>query len=296
MRKRFPVTLPAGGYLLLTGQLQSEENLAWARSRDTLIEMPPPRQVTLIESPGQAMAQRFIRLALESYEGNEASKPLNVQRGSGPTGREDVVVAPLTQWPKDNMARKLRDFARNGGTVILALEPGLEDLWANLPVTQKQMLAEMLPSEPLGVRVAAGEYNPSVVAAQDWLLAGLTDEQFQLKKIAVRHFVPFAPVSAREVTTLLRISPAEPATGGAANPWGLLFRRNLGKGMVYTLSTLPDQQYTDLATRYTFFATDGAYVVASAKAERSEQRGNRPSADVGWAGGGGTQADLSASA
>lgn len=245
---RFPVKLPAGGYVLLAAELQSDENLPWAKSRSSLIEMPPQRKVTMIEAPGQAMAQRFIRLALESYEGNETSKPLIVQRATGLTGNENVVVMPLTQWPTDAVASKLRDFARAGGTVIFSLEPGLEDLWGKLALKHRQTLLDLLPAEPLALRPTAGEYSPSVVANDDWLLAGLTDEKFQLKKIIVRRFVPFATADARTVTTLLSISPADPGAGGS-RPYGFLYRRGVGAGAVYTLGTLPD---TNLGTHYTF--------------------------------------------
>jgi len=62
--------------------------------------------------------------------------------------------------------------------------------------------------------------------------------------IVVRRFVPLAAPQSPDVTAVINISPANPGQG--ARTHGLLYRRTLGGGAVFTLATLPDAQFGEM--------------------------------------------------
>jgi len=248
-RARVPLKegLPAERWLLMTAQLQREDDLAWDNARAHLVELPPRQTVTLIEAPAQPAASAFVRLALDPWEGKLASWPLEVARGSDTTGRENVAVVLLADWPDAARAARFAAFAQAGGTLVLLLQPGLEQTFAKLPVADQRAIARLLPSTLAptlpggGLAGATGVYRVAAPSMPDRILEGLTDPSFRLNQLHVRRFVPFAPPSDPAVNTILYLSPA----GGDSRvlSFGLLYRRAVGNGTVFTLATLPDSRY-----------------------------------------------------
>jgi hypothetical protein len=201
-----------------------------------------------MQPPSPAPALRFIRLALDPSEGKLGSWPLDVRRGSGPTGEENVYVAALTQWPDEPTAQRMLTLARGGGTVILFLQPGLEDSWESLPAAQKDALTALLPSAPAKT-TPAGAYRAALSAARDSIMQGLDDPNIQINNIVVRRFVAMSTTEP-SVTTILSISPTDPGQG--ARQHGLLFRKTIGVGAAYAFATLPESRYASLGTHALF--------------------------------------------
>ncbi|HEY8667109.1 MAG TPA: BatA domain-containing protein, partial [Tepidisphaeraceae bacterium] len=198
---RFPVELPAERWLLMTGALQVDDSLAWDNTRSHLLEVPPRQVVTLFDAPSQPQAERFLRLALDFSEGKMPAWPIDLRKGRSFDGSINVAVVPVTQWPDENECASLRNFARAGGTIIFALQPGLEESWPKLTATQKKTLADLLPSE-VGTESISGAYHATVGVANDPLLAGLTDDKFRLTSIIARRLVPLSS-GGQGVTTIL---------------------------------------------------------------------------------------------
>lgn len=248
-RVRVPLKegLPPERWLLVTAQLQREDDLDWDNSRAQLVELPPKQAVTFIDAPSQPVASAFLRLALDPWEGKLPSWPLDVTRGNDLSGKENVLVLPLTDWTDAARTAKLTAFVRGGGTLVLLLQPGLEQTFTKLPMTEQQALLRLLPStlSPTlpggGLAGATGVYRVAAPAVPDHILEGLTDPSFRLNLLHVRRFVPFAPPTDPAVATVLHLSPA----GGDSRvvSFGLLYRRTVGNGTVFTLATLPDGRY-----------------------------------------------------
>lgn len=246
---RFPIQLPAQRWLLLQASLQGEDAMAWDNQRTHLLEVPPRQVVGLLPSTGQLAAQRYLKLALDPSEGTMATWPLDVKTETTPSGHENVVIAPITEWPSQASAQKLRDFAQSGGSVILCLEPGLEEAWSKLADPQKTTLLDLLPATPAATAARPATYRAGLASViADPLLAGLTDDKFQLKAITIHRFVPFTSIDPAQAARVSAILNAVPATPGLP-VHGLLFRRLVGSGVVYTLATLPD---SSLATHPLF--------------------------------------------
>jgi len=194
-------------------------------------------------------ADRFVKLALDPSEGKSAEWPLMVNSATRLTGKENVAVEILWTWPDAQQATALRDFARSGHSVILFLQPGLEESWPSLPTATKDALLDLLPSAP-GNPTNPGTMHAAVADANDPLLEGLTDERFQLRSITLRRIVPFTAAADARTTAVLNAVAADPAA--AAHPLGLLFRKHIAAGVCYTIATTPDPRFTNLATHPTF--------------------------------------------
>ena len=126
LRVAMPEGLPLERWLVLSAQLQRDDDLDWDNRRTQLIELPPRQSVTFVVAPSQPAASHFLRLALDPWEGKEPAWPLEVHDAPDLTGREQAAVMILSDWPEPAEVRKLSDFAQGGGVLILFLQPGIE--------------------------------------------------------------------------------------------------------------------------------------------------------------------------
>lgn len=242
-RLRFPLEVPAKGWLQLEASLPTPEPLAWGQSRSLLLEVPPREIVTLLPSPQFAAAREHVGWALDPSAGQSSAWPLSVRSSAQVTPETNAAVLLASDWPDAAQAGRLLSFVRNGGTLIWFIRPGLQETWAQLPANQQAALTELLPALPVTGQPMADANSAAIAAPQDPALAGLTDERFQIGSIGVQRYVPFGPL-APQATALLNLFPTTPAPG--LRPHGLLFRRPLGAGTVFTFATLPDRRYSSI--------------------------------------------------
>jgi hypothetical protein len=247
-RVRFPIRLPAERWMLLKAALQNEDDMPWDNSRTALVEVPPRQVVSLLQSSQFPVAERFLRLALDPSEGALEAWPISVKTSAAIAPGASVEVAIIETWPDLAAANKMLQFARNGGTLMLFVRPGLQANWATLSDAQKQALMGLLPAEPLtdAQEVAS---SAGVAAISDPLLAGLTDARFQIGSVVAQRYVPFA-TAQQFGTALLNLYALTPTPD--SHSYGLLFKRAVGSGTVFTFSTVPTDQYTNLATHPIF--------------------------------------------
>jgi hypothetical protein len=238
---RFPIKLPNQHFVGIKAQLSGDDDLPWDDTRTQLIEIPP-RQPTRLISAMDTPAVRAVHLALDPNQGALDSWPLNVRTGEL-TSDDRAAVAVLTHWPSESQARQLANLARAGGNVVLFVSPGLAQAWPALLQPQQDALADLLPSVPLPV-TAGG--NIVMTSAHDPLLNGLTDDQGIFPPAHIRRLLGFP--SAPSAPPILGVANDTAATP----PQGLLFRKPLGKGVVYTIATLPDALDSNLATNPAF--------------------------------------------
>lgn len=244
--------LPPEPRLLIRATLAADD-MQWDDQRTLLVELPPRQSVAFFDAPALPAASSFIRLALDPWEGKLATWPVELKRASDLSGNPNVAVIPLTQWPDANRAQQLRDFVRGGGTLILLLQPGLEQTWTALPPPQQKLLLELLPSAPAaalpgGGTAGSGNFVPAPPRTPDPMLAPLLDPSFKLNQLAVRRFVPLGVPSDPAVATLLDLSRKE----GGSTAFGLLYRRQVGAGLAYTFATLPESRYMSPAAHPLF--------------------------------------------
>ncbi len=241
---RFPIQLPAERWVRVTASLQGEDAMEWDDSRSLLVEIPPRREVTLLEGGAPASAMRFTALALDPNEGALAGWPVRVKPATDISGEESMVVAPLGRWPNAVTAERLAKVVERGGTVVLMLQPGLESFWTALPAEQKSALGKLLPGTPASVAAPAGKWGAEVASAESALFRGLGGVALPTKPIEVGRLVGFDSLFG-DTKTLLSAGPMDAATARAGAK-GLVFERPLGAGTVYTVATLPDRSFTDL--------------------------------------------------
>ena len=247
-RIRFPVRLPEEHWLVLKAALQNEDDMPWDNTRDALIEIPPKQVVTLLPSPDFLAAERFLRLALDPNEGTSKAWPVIVKTGPTISPDSAAAVAIFGAWPDQATANQWLSFVRNGGSLICFLRPGLQTSWSKLPDAQRSALAALLPAEPIGDATEVPS-SAGIATVNDPLLVGLTDSRFQLGSIVAQRYVPFA-LAQQSGQMLLKLFPLNPGPG--ASGYGLLFRRSVGAGTVFTFATIPDDQFTNLATHPIF--------------------------------------------
>ncbi len=247
---RFPIKLPAERWVMIRGTLTADDAMTWDNERSELVEIPPVQKVTILQGPTETAAERFVRLALDPSEGKRAEWPLAVSGAEKPSGQEGTAVAVLSQWPDAQRATALRDLARSGRSVLLFLEPGLEESWDAAPAEVKEAMAELLPSAPVNRvgRTTAASSHVVVADRADPLLEGLTDEKYQLSAISVRRLVPLAARGNSAV--ILNAAPTDPLPGSRIQ--GLVFRKPVGAGICFTVATSPESRFTNLATHPTF--------------------------------------------
>ncbi|MBV8780692.1 MAG: BatA domain-containing protein [Phycisphaerae bacterium] len=240
---RFPVKLPAEQFVQVKAALSGDDDLTWDDSRTLLIGIPPRQTVRVIQSTPTTPADRAIALALDPTEGQDASWPLDVHSGAlVPT--DHAAVAVISQWPGEAEANQLLQLARSGGSVVLCLRPGLEQSWKALSAADQSTLGELLPAPPVVQTTMTGSIV--ITSDHDPLLTGLTDAKGVFPAAHVREMVPIPVDAAGQM--VLGVA-AENASG---HPQGLLYRRTVGRGVAYTLCTLPDAMDSNLATNPAF--------------------------------------------
>jgi hypothetical protein len=245
---RFPIKLPPQRWVMLTALLTADDAMMWDNQRSRIVEVPPKQSVVMLsDAPAATQAERFVKLALDPSEGKLAEWPLAVRLGDRISGNDNTAVAVLRRWPDRATAIALRDFARAGHAVILFLQPGIEDSWPSLPAEETAALAELLPSPPVvGNRPAASSMRAVIGDPRDPLLEGLTDERFQLNQITVHDLVSMN--STRPASAVLGAVAVDPG----AHARGLLYRKPVGSGVCFTISTAPESRFTNLATHPLF--------------------------------------------
>jgi hypothetical protein len=243
---RFGLKLPAMRWVLIAGVLTADDAMMWDNQRSQLLEIPRKQVVTILSQGTRSPAERFVQLALDPEEGKRGDWPVIVRSTIRLSGEEDVAAVVVSHWPDDAQTKLLHNLARNGGNVILFLQPGLEDSWAGLSPGNKAALLELLPSAP--VKGAAELRRAAVADARDPLLEGITDEKFQWGAITVRRMV--AMKAGGGASVVLSAAAVDPMPG--STPMGLLFRKPIGAGVCYTIATSPGSSFTNFATHPTF--------------------------------------------
>jgi hypothetical protein len=238
---RFPIKLPNERFVGIKVQLSGDDDLPWDDTRTELVEIPP-RQLTRLITPADSPAVRAVHLALDPNQGALDSWPLNVRTGDL-SSDDRAAVAVLTRWPTDSEIRQFTDLAQSGGNVVVFLSPGLAQAWPALSQSQQDALANLLPSVPFAASTGG---NIVMTAVHDPLLSGLTDDQGAFPPAHIHRLLGFN--SDRSAVPILGVAN-DPTT---APPQGLLFRKPLGKGLVYCLATLPDALDSNLATNPAF--------------------------------------------
>jgi hypothetical protein len=238
---RFPIKLPNQRFVGIKAQLSGDDDLPWDDTRTQLVEIPP-RQLTRLTTPTDTPAVRAVHLALDPNQGTLDSWPLNVRTGDLYTD-DRAAVAVLTHWPTESEIHRFTDLAQSGGNVVLFLSPGLAQAWPALPQSLQDALVNLLPSAPFPASTGG---NLVMTSAHDPLLSGLTDDQGIFPPAHIRRLLGFTP--DHSTASILGVSNET----DTAAPQGLLFRKPLGKGLVYTIATLPDALDSNLATNPAF--------------------------------------------
>ncbi len=243
----FPVNLPSQRWVSLSAELTADDAMQWDNSRSQLVEIPPRQRVGMLQQLPVTAGQKFLTLALDPSEGKQTDWPLQLAPVTTPGERDNAVVAVLKRWPDYRLAASLRDFANAGHNVLLFLSPELQRSWSDVAPATRDVLADLLPSAPSPSSNAA-VFHAAVGDGRDPLLAGLTDDKFQLSAVIVRQMVPL--LAEGRSTLVLNAVPIDSIAG--ARPQGLLFRKPVGQGVCFTVATSPDPQYTNFATHPTF--------------------------------------------
>jgi hypothetical protein len=241
---RVPLVFAAHSWLLLKASLQAADDLPWAASRSTLIHIPPPSVVNVLSiPPTNSEADRIVRLAFDPSEGSSPAWPITVRPPGPLRGDEQIVAVNFTHWPDEPTTRTLTEFVRRGGTLVLFIQPGLEQTWTALPDSQKTALLAILPGAP-GAPTEQGPFRGSISRANDLLLSDVGDTQSASGKLMVSRIVPF-DISDGSVRTILSAAPDNPGIGSKLH--GLLMERPLGTGQIFTWATLPTPLYGNLS-------------------------------------------------
>ena len=240
---RAALKLPAEPWLLVEARFADEDAMGWDDARSLLVHLPPRQNVRVLDFTTGSQAARFVRLALDPNEGKLASWPLVVRAG-GSLGQDDrVAVVLMSKWPETAVAQQLAQLASAGQTVILLAQPGMETSWKDLPDEDRAAWLKLLPGEPTEAAFASPLHLVPPSADQSPLGDVLSGADFQTA--IVRRMIRFDPAN-RLVETLLSVG------SDASRKLSLLFRRPLGAGQVFTLATLPDARFTNLATHPIF--------------------------------------------
>jgi hypothetical protein len=237
--------LPAEPYLIVRARLNGDDDLAWDNVRQLVVQTPRQRKVKVISvGAASSAAEGFVKLALDPSEGRAADWPLRVESGKAIASDDAVVVCLVSSWA-DDQATAIKQVAERGGTVLLLLRPGLQAAWAKLTDAQRAAWQPLLPGKPIADPAGDRAHRAAPPAAAQTLLRELLDERFQLGAMTTQRLVPFE--RRGDSTLLLAAAPT-----GDGKPEGLLYRHRLGPGNIYTLATLPDPQFSTLATHPIF--------------------------------------------
>ncbi len=242
---RLPLKLPAEPFIVIRAKVDGDDDLPWDNTRQIAIQMPRQRRVKLLMDGTPTQAERFVTLALDPSEGRSDAWPLRVSSGKAIDDNDAAVVALLTNWPSIEQAQSLRDAADRGATIVLMLRPGLQDAWEKLPAAQREAIRPLLPGDPFVDPAANRTHRASPPAIAGTLLKELLDERFQLNAMTTSRLVSFSPSPQASI-----LVAAAPTADGPTR--GLVYRHTLGGGRVYTFATLPDPQFSTLATHPIF--------------------------------------------
>ena len=200
---RAPLTFSGSRWILLTASLATPDRLGWAAQRSQLIHLPPPAVAQILTlGPSDNQADEIVRLALDPSQGSQPDWPIAL-RAAGPVhGDEDLLVGNLTQWPDDTRVHELSDFVRQGGTLVLFAQPGLEQEWAALPTEQRQLIESILPGDPV-MSPDSGPYVGSVSRPNDPLLSGVGTDESASGGLRLDRIVPMQ-IADPAVQTILR--------------------------------------------------------------------------------------------
>jgi len=250
---RFDIELPAERWQLLTAQVPADA-MPWDDSRTVAVEVGQRQKTILLDrfAPRDTLVTRFLKLALDPSEGKLAAWPLEVAQASSLTGQEQVAVVPLAEWPDAATAARLREIVQNGGSVILLIRPGLEMKWKAVDAAARNALQALLPSEPLSTPVADEHYAAvaNLAGKSAPQFRGLLDDPQSLSSLVVQRVCPFSIDDPASTSLLLSLQA--PNRSDSASRQSLLFRRSVGRGVVYTWAVLPDTQLTTLPTHPLF--------------------------------------------
>jgi hypothetical protein len=247
---RWPFVFSDSSWLNVTAAISSSESLPWAATRTELVRVPPRQPAAILTiGPANPQTVRVIRLALDPSEGQRTAWPITLHDGP-PQWNESLIVAILDQWPDLATIQQMTDFVRSGGSLVFFIQPGLESFWSDLDAGRQSALAALLPSPP-SAAPSDTTYRASIPNAADPLLAGMDNAAAAEERLVITRLVNFTgrnPI----------INLADDSHGGAVGVSGLaglLFRRFVGDGTVFTWATLPDQTCGNLRVWDMFPAT-----------------------------------------
>lgn len=243
---RFVATPPAQPQVLFTAQLAGQDDMPWDDARSLLLRLPTRTPVRLVDA--DAPAGRFVRLALDPTEGNSNNWPLQLLPAGDAKTAASTWVQLVSGWPDDRAIGEWESFARNGGTLLLMLQPGVEQAWPTLPEARRKRLAALLPAQPSETAAPDRVYRLTGSTEAPAVLGDLLDAKFQPQSVTVQRFVTLSPAAGS--TTMLSVEPAVPWPGARAV--SLLVSRPVGAGQVLLLATQPELRYTNLATHPLF--------------------------------------------
>ncbi|MGA2232779.1 MAG: BatA domain-containing protein [Tepidisphaeraceae bacterium] len=242
---RTPMSFGGSSWLLVTARLDGPQQLPWAATRSRLVHVPARANAAIL-AVGEPNTQtlKLLRLALDPSEGQRAAWPVNVLDGP-PRWDESLIIAVFNQWPDQATAERLGGFVRGGGSLVVFVQPGLEASWAALEPARQAAIAALLPSRPQDAAQSANAadngdaaYHASIVRPSDEILADIGTVGDAEGRLVVTRLVHFA-AGDPDVQPIINAAPNDPDSN--AKLTGLLWRRNLSDGVVYTWATLPDR-------------------------------------------------------
>lgn len=245
---RLPLRPAAEPFMLLRAKLDGQDDLAWDNTREIAFSAPSQRRVKVLTTGAPSQASKFVTLALDPSEGKLSDWPLRVRGGPSIDKDDAVAVALWDAWPSTSDAQRFRTFVETGGSLIVMLRPGLQATWATLPQPQKDAIRPLLPGEPIIDPAADRPHRAAPPAAASGWMKELLDPRFQIGAMTTQRLVPLQRDA--QSTLLLAAAPV-----GDGLPVGLLYRHAIGAGTVHTFASLPDPQYSTLATHPIFLPT-----------------------------------------
>lgn len=244
---RFEFTMPRQPWVIASAELNGDDDMNWDNQRALVVQTPSQRRVKLLNGSASGFATSAIQLALDPSEGKSPDWPLKIQTSASIDGDDLAIVTIWTDWPDIATAQKLRDAVQRGRTLVLFLRPGLQETWSKLSDPLKQAISPLLPGVPVTSTSSDFSRHAIAPAAGENPLRDLFDERFHLAGLMAQRVVP---IDRRGESRVLLDSVLN--SPGTDRPSPLLLRHSLGTGAIYTLTTLPDPKYSNLATHPIF--------------------------------------------
>ncbi len=270
-RMRFRVRLPVERWMMLNAALADEDDMAWDNSRSRLIETPPRQIVNFLGTRPTPSSNAYPAwIALDPSEGAwPQGWSLTVNAVNDVTADANVAVLLAEDWPDET----------RGGTFRVSCAAGARSSCSCDRVWKKPGA-----SYP---KAAAPPWRPCFLPNRNyppawprsipfpWPLKPMrcspvfAPERFH--EIIVRRLIPFS--TDPQATPLLTCFPQDPRPG--LRPAGLLYRKPLGSGTIYTVATLPESQFTNFALHPLFLP------LMVRMAQRPPQRGDARNIELG---------------